>query len=74
MSSNMPCKKLGNLESATAAFAAANDLHARRIVEGNSADFCYRQDVETEWDLLVSPTSDVGEATATSSFSYEPHS
>jgi hypothetical protein len=73
MSSNIPRKKLGNLESAKVAFAAANDLQIRRMAEGNSADFCYRQYVETEWDLLVSPTGDVGEATTTSSSSYEPH-
>jgi hypothetical protein len=73
MSSNIPRKKPGNLESAKVAFAAANDLQMRRMVEGNSADFCYRQDVEAEWDLLVSPTGDVGEATAISSSSYEPH-
>lgn len=53
MSSNKSRRNLGNLASARAAFAAANELHERRLEEGTSANFCYRPNPEAEWDNLV---------------------
>jgi hypothetical protein len=71
MDSNKPHKNLGNLASARAAFALANELQARRMEEGVFADFCYRQDVEGEWDDLVNSASDTSN-TATTSSSNKP--
>lgn len=70
MNSNKSHRNLGNLASARVAFAMANELHVRRLAEGKSANFCYRQNANAEWDDLV----DSADCTSTASLGVsEPH-